>query len=32
MELYKRLEEELNNSKENKTYNNIKVLEGPQGS
>ncbi len=32
MDLYKRLEEELNTSKENKTYNNIKVLEGPQGS
>ncbi len=32
MDLYKRLEQELNTSKENKTYNNIKVLESPQGS
>lgn len=32
MDLYKRLEEELKVSKENKTYNYIKVLEGPQGA
>lgn len=32
MNLYERLSSELNSSKEAKTYNNIKVLESPQGS
>ncbi|MFV0289089.1 MAG: glycine C-acetyltransferase [Mycoplasmatales bacterium] len=32
MKLYTRLENELNTAKENKTYNNIKVLQSPQGS
>lgn len=32
MDLYKRLENELKSSKEAKTYNNIKVLQSPQGS
>ncbi len=32
MNLYERLSEELKSSKEKKTYNNIKVLQSPQGS
>ncbi len=32
MNLYERLKSELDTSKDSKTYNNIKVLESPQGS